>query len=93
MADSEVFSTNDYGTVGAIMPIVRARSVTPTDSTDLPLTPTKGIIVTADGNLEVVFADDTSEVVIPVLAGVVYPFAVKQVFNTNTTATGIFALY
>jgi hypothetical protein len=51
---------------------------------------TKGILATVAGNINVIFADDSAAVVIPILAGVVYPFSLKMIKSTSTTATGLF---
>lgn len=64
------------------------------DSNDKPL-PIKGVLVTVAGNLELVFMDqpESSAVVIPVSANVVYPFAVKMIKSSSTTATGIIVFW
>jgi hypothetical protein len=53
--------------------------------------PVKGVLVTVAGNLNLVFMNQgvSEAVVIPVAANVVYPFAVKMIRSTSTTATGI----
>jgi hypothetical protein len=64
------------------------------DANDRPIA-TKGILVTVAGNLNLVFTDQTvaEAVVVPVSANVVYPFSVKQIRATSTTATGIIVFY
>jgi hypothetical protein len=57
------------------------------------INPTRGIMVTVAGNIACRFEDDSSDVTIPVSANTVYPFAIKAVRVTSTTATGIFGLY
>jgi hypothetical protein len=55
---------------------------------------TAGLMVTTAGNLAVTWAKTGRTSTIPgLLAGVVYPFQVTQVRNSNTTATGVFLLY
>jgi hypothetical protein len=51
---------------------------------------TRAIMVTVAGNLQCVFAMDDTAVIIPVDANVVYPFSLKRIISTSTTATGIF---
>lgn len=64
------------------------------DANDKPVA-VKGLLVTVAGNLNLVFMDQevADAVVVPVLAGVVYPFAVKMIRSTSTTATGIVVFY
>ncbi len=64
------------------------------DANDKPVA-VKGVLVTGAGNLNLVFMDQgvSEAVVVPVLAGVVYPFAVKMIRSTNTDATGIIVFY
>ncbi len=69
----------------------KAFAITKSDTDELA-TITRGIMVGADGNLNVILADDTAGVVIAVLAGVVYPLRVRQVLSASTTATGIVGL-
>ena len=64
------------------------------DANDKPIA-VKGVLVTVAGNLELVFMDQpyAAAVVVPVSANVVYPFAVKMIKSTLTTATGIVVFY
>lgn len=55
--------------------------------------PTRGVMVTVAGNLNVVFVDQTAAVVVPVLAKTYYPFAVKEIKVSSTTATGIIGFF
>lgn len=73
--------------------------VTPDDNDELPHC-TRGLMVSVAGNVRLVFEadqDDNSptdtDVTLPLLAKTYYPFAVKQIYATDTTATGIFAFY
>lgn len=52
---------------------------------------TRYLMVNVAGNVNVVFAGQAlaDAVVLTLLAGVLYPFAVKMVLSTSTTATGI----
>lgn len=69
-------------------------AVTAHDTNLLPRYPTRGLWVnTTAGNIAVVM-DDGTEVILKGLAlATVYPFSVKQVKATGTTAVDIVALY
>jgi hypothetical protein len=71
-------------------PYKKAFTITPSDSTDIPLT--RAIMVTVAGNISVIMGQDTNPVTIPVNANTVYRFSVKRLRATNTTATGIIGL-
>ncbi len=76
-------------------PAVSAAAITPSDTTvfsaeSIP----KALYIGGAGNIRVVFADDSSPITITnVAAGSVYPFKVKQVYSSSTTATGIVGLF
>lgn len=53
---------------------------------------TKGIQVGVAGDVNLLFADDVTPVVITLTVGD-YPYAIKKVLATNTTASEIYALY
>lgn len=65
--------------------------ITPHDTNDLAFE-TRGVLVGVAGDLEVIGADDTTAVVLPVQAGW-NPIAVTRILAANTTATGIVAAY
>lgn len=71
------------------------RAVTPSDSTpltSLPEGPCRSFMATVAGNVHIL--DHTLfDIVVPVQAGVPFPCGAAKIFATNTTATGIFALY
>lgn len=70
----------------------RTADVTPSDTAKLSTLATKGLTVNADGNVAVLLendSDDAAARVRAVKAGVHYPWCVKKVFSTGTTATGI----
>lgn len=67
------------------------RTVTPSNTTDLPDGVCKSIYVVEDGNLEVVALNDATPVTIPVLAGWHIPIMARRI-RTGTTAT-VVALY
>lgn len=64
----------------------KAFAVTTSDTDELPVV-TRALMVTTDGPVNLILADDTTAVVIQMLAGVVYPFRVRQVKSTSTTTT------
>jgi len=67
--------------------------ISPSDTADLDR-PTRGIYVGGAGNLTVTFVESGEAVLITgVLAGTVYPFRVKRVYSTGTTATLLVGLY
>lgn len=65
-------------------------AVTPNDSTDI--VESRGIIVDSAGAVKMTFADDSIDT-ITLAANVAYPYRVKRVWSTSTTATGIHAQY
>jgi len=67
------------------------RAVTPSDTADI--SSTIGLSVNVAGNVQVLCVGDSTPVVRAVDAGRDYPWRVKRVYSTNTTATGIVALY
>ena len=75
-------------------PAVHAFTITPSntdyfaDANDVQYV-TKGIMCTVSGNIVAIFANDTAAVTVPILAGVLYPFSLKRINSTNTTATGL----
>lgn len=73
-----------------------AIAVTPSDAVNL-LVATRGIIVGVAGNVSLeMFGPNgtaTKTCVIPVVAGIVYPFRCTRVNATSTTATSIVALW
>ena len=69
----------------------RAFAVTPNDSVDLDQH-TRGLYIGTAGTIRVTHIDDSQVTNYPVtVAGYVYPWAVKRVHATGTTATGIIA--
>jgi hypothetical protein len=70
----------------------QSKPVTPSDTVDIATNyVSDGFFVTGAGVVQAVLQDGT---VIPVTAGAstVWPFAIKRVNATSTTATGIIAL-
>lgn len=69
-----------------------SEDVTPSNTEDLAHPSNKGLMVAADGNLALVFtnaAQDSDPVIRAVKAGVHYPWNVRRVASTGTTATGV----
>ena len=79
--------------LGSTSGVEHARAVTPADGSDLPDGTCRGLTASGAGNVSVIFAGDTAAVTVALNAGVAYPYIVKRVRSTNTTATGIVALY
>jgi hypothetical protein len=72
-------------------PATRWAAITPSDTVNLP-TPPRSIYVTGAGEIALVGDDDHVEV-FPVDAKHIYPFSPKRVNFTDTSATGLMALY
>lgn len=84
---------NFVGPAESVMPPARRLvAVTPDDDNDLAEI-SRAISVGADGDLEVIAADDTAAVVVAVKAGTLYPLRAKRVLSGSTTATGVVAWY
>lgn len=73
-------------------PYNSAAALTPDDVNELT-TVTRGLMVNVAGDVAVIFNEDTASVTLTLQAGVVYPFRVKQVLLTGTTATGIVGFF
>jgi len=70
-----------------------ATAITPSNTTDLANV-TNALYVGTSGNVQVLFEGDTVPVVLKgVVAGNFYPFHIKRVYVTNTTAADLVALY
>lgn len=74
-----------------IVPPTGAASVTPDDDTDLA-TPALALNVAAAGAVKVTTVGGDT-VTLYIAAGIAFPCQVARVHNTDTTATGIVALY
>lgn len=76
-------------------PIANGAAVTPSNSTDLPIT-TRGIYLGATGDVKCELAGAVAGTFVTFTAlagGVIHPIRVRKVYATGTTATGIVALY
>jgi hypothetical protein len=65
-------------------PIRRAVALTPSDTVDLASVPRA--LWCTDGNITVIFADDTASVLVSGVSGLV-PFMIKRLYATGTTST------
>ena len=75
-----------------IEPARNALAITKSDTAKLPHVASKGISVNVAGDIAVRFvnqADNATAIVLTVVAGVLYPYHIKWVLSTGTTATGI----
>ena len=73
-------------------PIADGADVSPNDGADLSFV-TRGLMVTAGGDVAVAFPNGKTMTLPGLVPGHIYPFRVARVYATNTTATGIKALY
>lgn len=67
-------------------PAVGLKDVTPSNSADLPNGTCRGLLVTANGNLEIITEDGSLPTTFAVVAGQQLDILVKRV-KTGTTAT------
>lgn len=72
-------------------PARQLRTITPSDSVDLP-GGVRGIYAAVAGDIAIVAIDDSSPVVVTVAANSIFPVQAKRVCATGTTATGLVAL-
>lgn len=77
------------GKVGWTDPAEGAVSVTPDDGVELWI---RAIYVGGAGDLEVEMADGSEVIFIGLVAGMVYPFHIKRVKESLTTATDLVGL-
>lgn len=71
----------------------KARAVTPNDSTDLAFGITIAINVTVAGNVVIQDANGETQAAVFLAAGMLHPIEARRIMATNTTATGIVAIY
>lgn len=73
--------------------------VTPSDAVDVPVgpggnnTPCVGVVVTGPGNVAVQLSGGGTATLTGLVASQIVDCGIKRIMSTNTTATGIFALY
>lgn len=77
---------------GVTAPAQYAAGVTPSDSTDLAMT-TRGLYVGAAGDVKITLAGGDTVTLSGLASGVVHPLRVTRVWSTDTTATGIVAVW
>lgn len=77
--------------LGIDAPARRMFSIVPDDNNDLALS-TRGVYIGGAGNLHVVTTEGDNETAVGLLGGSVYPFRVRRVLSTGTTATNIMGL-
>lgn len=84
MAVGEYRKTNDnaYG---------KSFPITTSDTVDFAVQ-TLGVMCTVAGNIVAVWEDDTTET-LPMSANVIYPYKLRRINATSTTATGLFGFY
>jgi len=71
----------------------RGVAVVPSDTVDLASPSTGGLCVGVDGDICVILLDDTTPVTLKNRVAGDWPYVVKRVLATGTTATNIVALY
>jgi len=74
--------------LGALAPANQLFALTPHATNKMP--PNRGFMVNVAGNLAVRAPGSSADVIITVLAGVIYPISIAYLRVTGTTATGIF---
>lgn len=90
MAATDTFLNQEDG-LGS--PLSKAFAVTPHDTNELTYA-TRAVMVGGSGNLNGTFLDDSSTVTLTgLVAGVIYPFRLKLIRSSSTTATSIVGFY
>jgi hypothetical protein len=67
-------------------PLARAVAVTPDDTNELAEV-TRALHCSVSGNAVVILQGDTAAVTLYLVAGALYPYRIKKVLATGTTAT------
>ena len=93
MPVAPIVAVDKFGTYGVAPsgPYRRAAAIVPSDTDEL-VEVTNAIDVTVAGNINVQLVDDAAPAVLPISVGE-HRWRVRKVMSTNTTATGIKALY
>jgi hypothetical protein len=97
-SDQDVLATSanqatEIASLALLEPAASCAIIAPDDGNDLASS-TRGLMVSVAGDVKVNFVTTGTAIVLTgLLVGVVYPFRVKRVYATGTTATGILALY
>lgn len=84
--------TKEYNSSRAARHARGCFAITPSDVTDFNTLTTCGFMSDSGGDVVAVFEDDTTAT-LTVLAGVLYPFCLKRIDSTSTTATGLTGFY
>jgi hypothetical protein len=71
----------------------RCVAITTDDSTDLVRRPTDGLLVGVSGDVKITDAAGNTTIWPSLAAGIVHPINAVRIFSTDTTATGIRAIY
>jgi hypothetical protein len=79
------------GSIQWLGPASSGVAITPHASNEI--TPTRGIVCAVDGTAAARFTESSADVSLQLTAGVVYPYSIKAIRVTGTTATGLVALY
>jgi hypothetical protein len=69
----------------------RAVAVTASDATIIPVT--RALYIGTGGNIKVRMAEDQADATFTNVAAGIFPVQVDMVYSTDTTASGILALY
>lgn len=80
-----------YRSSNATVAAHSAVTITPSDSTDIPVT--RALYVGVAGNIAVRMADDENDITFTNVPVGVFPIQVLRVLSTGTTATELIALY
>ena len=86
-------STISRGSIEALSSITRRVVPTLSDTENDPAGTSRAVLVNTAGPVSLLLAGEEVAQVETLLAGVVYPYAVKRVLQTGTTASGIRLLY
>lgn len=68
-------------------------AITPSDSTDLMMSPTTGLYVGVTGDVKVTLYSGAVITLTSLASGIIHPIAVRRVWATGTSATNILAVY
>lgn len=85
MAITDYFESFSPSVTG---PATGGIDISPDDNIDLSAVP-RAIMVTGEGDVDVVFKDGSQMVLPGLLPGVIYPVRISRVLTGGTTATGI----
>lgn len=78
--------------VDRVVPLDHSVTVTGSDTVDLAQWPTQGILVDTSGTLKVSYPNGTTDTM-TLTAGIWHSMAVRRIWSTGTSATGLHAGY